>query len=107
MKTFSEFMSEAVAGMEILTRSISFNDEDGSDDYISVKKIKWPYGVEVKFDDKNKKVTFKTAKMKTVAELLDKAVDFGAISAGEVLDLPPKLYAAYSQPKHQWSKHKL
>jgi hypothetical protein len=99
MKSFQEFMSEAVAGMEILTRSISFNDENGSDDYSLVKKIKWPYGVEVKYDDKNKKVTFKTAKMKTVAELLDKAVDFDTVSAGEVLELPPKLYAAYSLSK--------
>ena len=42
-------------------------------------------------NDASRTVTFKTAKMKTVARLLDKHIDFDATSAGEVLDLPPEL----------------
>lgn len=82
-------------GITPLVRSISFNDLEpefsGQQDYETVKKIKWPYGVKVKFDDQNREVTFKTAKMKTVAKILSKHIDFGAVSAGEILDLPPGL----------------
>lgn len=100
-KAVDKIVKEAYNPLKPLTRSISFNDfEDanGAEDYAKVKKIKWPYGIEVKYDDKNLSVTFKTAKMKTVAELLDKAVDFGAVSAGEVLDLPAELMGAYNSP---------
>ena len=89
---------EESSGMKILTKTLSFNDFDehnGDEDYKAVKNIKWPYGIDVKFDDKNKTVTFKTAKMKTAAIMLDKVVDFGSISAGEALDLTGDLLASY------------
>jgi hypothetical protein len=100
-KKIIEHLDES-AGMKILTKTLSFNDFDGhngDEDYQAVKKIKWPYGIEVKFDDKNKTVTFKTAKMKTVALMLDKVVDFGSISVGEALDLTGDLLGAYEQDK--------
>lgn len=92
-------LTEYNPGVTVLTRSISFNDYDdgggqffdGEADYATVKKIRWPYGIEVKFNDKAREITFKTAKMKTVAKLLNKYIDFGAVSAGEVLDLPASL----------------
>lgn len=87
-------------GVTVLTRSLSFADLDGTEyegrfdpqaEYETVKKIRWPYGIDVKFNDASRTVTFKTAKMKTVAKLLNKHIDFDATSAGEVLDLPPEL----------------
>lgn len=98
-----EKLDEYKPGITVLTRDLSFNgtDDDLSDtgmspqeEYEAVKKIRWPYGVEVKFNDKTRTVRFKTAKMKTVAKLLSKVIDFGAISAGEALDLPAELYAS-------------
>lgn len=91
-------LNEYKPGVTVLTRGISFNDYkadgenfDGAEDYATVKKIRWPYGIEVKFDDRNQEVTFKTAKMKTVAKILNKYIDFGAVSAGEILELPSEL----------------
>ena len=84
-------------GITVLTRAISFNDFEefsGDEDYATIKKIRWPYGIDVKFNDANREVTFKTAKMKTVARILNKHVDFGAVSAGEILDLPAALLMA-------------
>lgn len=107
MKQFKNYLGEAFNPLKPLTRSISFNDfdhHDGDADYAAVKKIKWPYGIEVKFDDKNKKVTFKTAKMATVAAILDKHVDFGAISAGEALDLPAELMGSYATKSSSFRK---
>ena len=100
-KAVDKIVKEAYNPLKPLVRSISFNDfqdANGAEDYAKVKKIKWPYGIEVKYDDKNLSVTFKTAKMKTVAQLLDKVVDFGAVSAGEVLDLPAELMGSYINP---------
>ena len=86
-------------GVTVLKREISFNDHaddmgqnfDGAADYETVKKIRWPYGIEVDFNDSTRSVRFKTAKMKTVAKILNKHIDFGEISAADVLDLPAAL----------------
>lgn len=86
-------------GVTVLTRSLSFNDfegHSGEEDYQAIKKIKFGQGIDVKFNDRTREVTFKTAKMKTVAKMLDKAIDFGSISAGEALDLPTELYSSYA-----------
>lgn len=103
--------NEAFNPLKPLTRSISFNDFEhhvGDEDYAEVKKIKWPYGVEVKFDDKTRTVTFKTAKMATVAAMLDKAIDMGSINAGELLDLPTELYRSYKDKMDPyWRKNNL
>ncbi len=87
-------LTEYKPGVTVLTREISFNDyegHNGEQDYQTVKRIRWPYGIDVSFNDRARTVRFKTAKMKTVAKILDKHIDFGAVSAGEVLDLPPEL----------------
>lgn len=111
MKQFKNYLGEAFNPLKPLTRSISFNDFEhhvGDEDYAEVKKIKWPYGVEVKFDDKTRTVTFKTAKMATVAAMLDKAIDMGSINAGELLDLPTELYRSYKDKMDPyWRKNNL
>ena len=90
-------VNEYKPGVTVLTRELSFNDHpndpsvSGEEDYAKVKRIRWPYGIDVKFNDRTRSVRFKTAKMKTVAKILNKHIDFGAISAGEALDLPPEL----------------
>jgi len=94
-----EQLDEYKPGVTVLTREISFGVDEpsfdggmtGQEEYDAVKKIRWPYGIEVKFNDRTRSVRFKTAKMKTVAKLLSKVIDFGATSAGEVLDLPVEL----------------
>lgn len=101
-------LDEYKPGVTVLTREISFNDYEehsGEEDYQTVKQIRWPYGVDVKFDDANRTVRFKTAKMKTVAKLLNKHIDFGAVSAGEVLDLPVELMMGEDAPQ-KLNKHK-
>jgi len=92
-----ENLAEYKPGVTVLTRSISFNDFEGfkgDEDYATVKKIRWPYGIDVKFNDRNQEVTFKTAKMKTVAKILDKHIDFDSNSAADILDLPGALLAS-------------
>lgn len=107
-------LKEYKPGVTVLTREISFNDFEGhkgEEDYQTVKKIRWPYGIDVSFDDRNRTVRFKTAKMKTVAKILGKHIDFDSLSAGEVLDLPVELMAsAYAGPTrkqvNQYAKDK-
>jgi hypothetical protein len=93
-------VNEYKPGVTVLKREISFADladtefdgqYDPDHEYATVKRIRWPYGIEVSFDDKSRTVRFKTAKMKTVARILEKHIDFGATSAAEVLDLPREL----------------
>lgn len=87
-------------GVTKLKRSISFNDFEGhkgAEDFAKVKRIRWPYGIEVSYDNRNKEVTFYTAKMKTVAKILNKHIDFDSLSAGEVLDLPSELMGEDNQ----------
>jgi len=89
-----EQLDEYKPGVTVLNRSISFNDFEGhkgDEDYATVKKIRWPYGVDVRFNDRTKEVTFKTAKMKTVAKILDKYIDFDSNTAADILDLPGPL----------------
>lgn len=92
-------LDEYKPGVTTLTRELSFADTAGTQfdihdpdaEYATIKKIRWPYGIDVSFNDRTRTVRFKTAKMKTVAKILDKHIDFGAISAAEALDLPPEL----------------
>lgn len=93
-------LNEYKPGVTVLTREISFADLDDTElsnhydpdaEYATVKKIRWPYGIEVSFSDRDRTVRFKTAKMKTVAKILEKHIDFGATSAAEVLELPQEL----------------
>lgn len=98
-KTSGQNLKEYKPGVTTLTRELSFADTAGTQfdihdpdaEYAAIKKIRWPYGIDVKFNDRTRTVRFKTAKMKTVAKILDKHIDFGAISAAEALDLPPEL----------------
>lgn len=99
-----EKLDEYKPGVTVLTRSIAFNDFEqfkGTEDYATVKNIRWPYGIDVRFNDNNQEVTFKTAKMKTVAKILNKHIDFDSISAGEVLDLPTELMGEDVKPHEE------
>lgn len=75
-------------GVTVLTRGMHVPTDE---EWAAVKGIQWPYGVAVQFDELNHDVTFKTAKMKTVAKLLSKVIDFGDTTAADVLDLPMEL----------------
>jgi len=112
-KTSGQNLKEYKPGVSTLTRELSFADTAGTQfdihdpdaEYATIKKIRWPYGIDVSFNDRTRTVRFKTAKMKTVAKILDKHIDFGAISAAEALDLPPELMRETDQkPIMQGSK---
>lgn len=75
-------------GVTVLTRTLNFSDDN---EWEIVKNIKWPYGVQVTFNDATRDVTWKTAKMKTVANILEKNIDFDATTARDCLDLPVEL----------------
>ena len=83
-------------GVTVLVRSLTFNDDL---DWEAVKGIKWPYGIQVRFNEATREVTWKTAKMKTVASLLEKNIDFDATSAFDMLELPMELYNSVEEAR--------
>lgn len=87
-------------GLTVITRSMYVPTDE---EWAKLKAVKWPIGISVRFDENNRHVEFKTAKMKTVAKILDKIIDFDATSVGDVLDLPPELNPSFDRDyKHRY-----
>lgn len=70
-------------GVSQLERTITLEP----DEIQRVKKALWSVpGIDMKV--RGDQVTFRTAKMKTLAKILNKVIDFGATDVGTVLDVP-------------------
>lgn len=76
-------------GVTVLTRTITLKPAEIS----AIKNDIIKAGIEMRA--KGDQVTFKTAKIKTLAKILDKHVDFGATDVGSVLDVPAEIGPLY------------
>lgn len=79
-------------GVTKLTRAITLEP----DEIARVKQaVQGVTGIEMKV--RGDQVMFRTAKIKTLAKLLDKHVDFGATDVGTVLDIPAEIGPIYEK----------
>jgi hypothetical protein len=78
-------LEEYKPGITVLTRSITLEPDEIS----TLKKVRWPYGIEMSV--RHDQVTFRTAKIKTLAKILNKYIDFGATDVGTVLNIPAEI----------------
>jgi hypothetical protein len=78
-------LEEYKPGITVLTRTITLEP----DEIATLKKVRWPYGIEMSV--RHDQVTFRTAKIKTLAKILNKYIDFGATDVGTVLNIPAEI----------------
>jgi len=79
-------LDEYNPGVTKLTRTITLEP----DEIKRVKKAIWAVpGIDMKV--RGDQVTFRTAKIKTLAKILNKVIDFGATDVGTVLDIPAEI----------------
>ena len=78
-------LDEYKPGITVVTRTITLEP----DEIATLKKVRWPYGIDMSV--RHDQVTFRTAKLKTLAKILNKYIDFGATDVGTVLDLPAEM----------------
>jgi hypothetical protein len=76
-------------GVTVLTRTITLEPEE----IATIKNDIARAGIEMRAN--GDQVTFKTAKIKTLAKILNKHVDFGATDVGSVLDIPAEIGPLY------------
>lgn len=78
-------LEEYKPGITVLSRTITLEP----DEIATLKKVRWPYGIEMSV--RHDQVTFRTAKIKTLAKILNKYIDFGATDVGTVLNIPAEI----------------
>jgi len=67
--------------------------------------VRWPYGIDMSV--RHDQVTFRTAKLKTLAKILNKYIDFGATDVGTVLDLPAEMIPFESVRNSKLKSHNI